>query len=91
MIFGAFVFQALEHRPGEELTTRNLAMSLEKDLMQKYNVTRQEIEKIIARVRTIVHQENEAGMADWTFYSSLYFVGSVITTIGKIELNKTLP
>lgn len=84
MVFGAFVFQALESRPSEaELSVRNLTQSLKRDMMHKYNATRQEIETILERVRRIVHQESHAGETDWTFYSSLYFVGSVITTIGK--------
>ena len=86
MVFGLFVFQALENRPNEELTARNLAQSLARDLMQNYNATKQEAEGIIGRARAIVHQQNEAEEADWTFYSSLYFVGSVITTIGEFKL-----
>ena len=69
-----------------ELTARNLAQSLARDLMQNYNATKQEAEGIIGRARVIVHQQNEAEEADWTFYSSLYFVGSVITTIGEFKL-----
>ena len=86
MVFGAFVFQALENRPNEELTARNLTQSLARDLMQNYNATKQEAEEIIERARAIVHQQNVAEEADWTFYSSLYFVGSVITTIGELKL-----
>lgn len=86
MVFGAFVFQALENRPNEELTARNLTQSLARDLMQNYNATKQEAEEIIERARAIVHQQNAAEEADWTFYSSLYFVGSVITTIGEFTV-----
>ena len=86
MVFGAFVFQALENRPNEDLTARNLTQSLERDLMQNYNVTKQEAEGIIERARAIVHQQHAAEEADWTLYSSLYFVGSVITTIGEFQL-----
>ena len=85
MVFGAFVFQALENRPNEDLTDRNLTKSLERDLMQNYNATKLEAVEIIERARAIVHQENAARETDWTFYSSLYFVGSVITTIGELN------
>lgn len=84
MVFGALVFQTLESRPGEGHTARNLTQSLERDLM--HNATIQEINRILDRARTIAYHENEAVKTDWTFYSSLYFVGSVITTIGEFKL-----
>lgn len=85
MLFGAVVFQTLENRPGEDLTTRNLTKSLEKDLLQKFNTTKQELVMILARVREIVYKESNDQKTDWTLYSSLYFVGSVVTTIGKLK------
>ena len=85
MLFGAVVFQTLENRPGEDLTTKNLTESLEKDLLQKFNTTKQELVMILARVREIVDKESNAQKTEWTLYSSLYFVGSVITTIGKLK------
>lgn len=87
MLFGAVVFQTLENRLGEDLTTKNLTESLEKDLLQKFNATRQELVMILARVREIVGKESNAQKTEWTLYSSLYFVGSVITTIGKLKRN----
>ena len=87
MLFGAVVFQTLENRPGEDLTTKNLTESLEKDLLQKFNTTRQELVMILARVREIVDKESSAQKTEWTLYSSLYFVGSVITTIGELKRN----
>lgn len=87
MLFGAVVFQTLENRPGEDLTTRNLTKSLEKDLLQKFNTTKQELVMILARVREIVYKESNDQKTDWTLYSSLYFVGSVVTTIGKLKRN----
>ncbi|KAJ7381148.1 hypothetical protein OS493_004746 [Desmophyllum pertusum] len=82
MMLGAVVFQSLENRPSEALVVHNLTQSLERDLMHKYNATKREIETILERVRALVYQEREAERSYWTFYSSLYFVGSVITTIG---------
>ena len=87
MLFGAVVFQTLENRLGEDLTTKNLTESLEKDLLQTFNATRQELVMILARVREIVGKESNAQKTEWTLYSSLYFVGSVITTIGKLKRN----
>ena len=87
MLFGAVVFKTLENRLGEDLTTKNLTESLEKDLLQKFNATRQELVMILARVREIVGKESNAQKTEWTLYSSLYFVGSVITTIGKLKRN----
>ena len=87
MLFGAVVFQTLENRLGEDLTTKNLTESLEKDLLQKFNGTRQELVMILVRVREIVGKESNAQKTEWTLYSSLYFVGSVITTIGKLKRN----
>ena len=87
MLFGAVVFQTLENRLGEDLTTKNLTESLEKDLLQKFNATRQELVMILARVREIVGKESNTQKTEWTLYSSLYFVGSVITTIGKLKRN----
>ena len=87
MLFGAVVFQTLENRLGEDLTTKNLTESLEKDLLQKFNATRQELVMILVRVREIVGKESNAQKTEWTLYSSLYFVGSVITTIGKLNRN----
>ena len=87
MLFGAVVFQTLENRPGEDLTTKNLTESLEKDLLQKFNTTKQELVMILARVREIVDKESNVQKTEWTLYSSLYFVGSVITTIGKLKRN----
>ena len=87
MLFGAVVFQTLENRLGEDLTTKTLTESLEKDLLQKFNATRQELVMILARVREIVGKESSAQKTEWTLYSSLYFVGSVITTIGKLKRN----
>ena len=87
MLFGAVVFQTLENRPGEDLTTKNLTESLEKDLLQKFNTTKQELVMILARAKEIVDKESNAQKTEWTLYSSLYFVGSVITTIGKLKRN----
>lgn len=87
MLVGAVVFQTLENRLGEDLTTKNLTESLEKDLLQKFNATRQELVMILVRVREIVGKESNAQKTEWTLYSSLYFVGSVITTIGKLKRN----
>lgn len=87
MLVGAVVFQTLENRLGEDLTTKNLTESLEKDLLQKFNGTRQELVMILVRVREIVGKESNAQKTEWTLYSSLYFVGSVITTIGKLKRN----
>lgn len=87
MLVGAVVLQTLENRLGEDLTTKNLTESLEKDLLQKFNATRQELVMILVRVREIVGKESNAQKTEWTLYSSLYFVGSVITTIGKLKRN----
>lgn len=87
MLFGAVVFQTLENRLGEDLTTKNLTESLEKDLLQKFNTTQQELVMILARVREIVDKESNSQKTEWTLYSSLYFVASVITTIGKLKRN----
>lgn len=84
MMLGAVVFQSLENHPSEVLVVHNLTQSLERDLMHKYNATKREIETILDRVRALVYQEREAERSNWTFYSSLYFVGSVITTIGEL-------
>lgn len=86
MLLGAVVFQSLENRPSEGLVVHNLTESLEKDLLRKYNATKREIEAILEQVRAIVDQERQAERANWTFYSSLYFVGSVITTIGELKV-----
>ncbi|XP_065060735.1 potassium channel subfamily K member 3-like isoform X2 [Rhopilema esculentum] len=77
LMVGGFIFQATENgrNTGESKMTE-----IFHQLRAKDNLTRKEFDRIVTEIQLVyklTHYESK-----WTFYSSMYFCGSVVTTIG---------
>ncbi|VEL10416.1 unnamed protein product [Protopolystoma xenopodis] len=78
LLVGAAVFDALESTNEVEESKRLEAE--EKDLRSKYNITREDYERITQL--SIQLKPHKAG-TQWKFAGSFYFATTVITTIGE--------
>ena len=85
LLGGAGVFYVLEQSSTESKHKELAQASLEK-LRTKLsvNITKHEFDELVKSLREY-HEEYyvRATSYDWTYYASLYFSASVITTIGK--------
>ena len=79
LILGGFVFEAVEH--GQNTGEKNMLEIFHKIKAAKGNLTRKEFNAFLLEIQS-VHQKTNYG-SKWTFYSSMYFCGSVVTTIGR--------
>ena len=75
---GALIFKAVESK-GEDGETK--MTNVYERLKSEKNLTREEFKDYIKEIQTIYKITSHG--SKWTFYSSLYFCGSVVTTIGK--------
>ena len=74
---GAVVFEAIED--GSNTGESKMAAMYEK-IKSKSNLTRQEFNVFVLDIQSVYQTTNYG--SKWTFHSSLYFCGSVVTTIG---------
>ena len=74
---GALVFEAVENGKN---TGDSKMTAIYNKLKSKNNLTRQEFDTFILEIQSVYQATNHG--SKWTFYSSLYFCGSVVTTIG---------
>ena len=74
---GALVFEAVENgrNTGDSKMT-----AIYNRLKSNKNLTRQEFDEFILEIQSVYQTTNHG--SKWTFYSSMYFCGSVVTTIG---------
>lgn len=75
---GALIFKAVESK-GEDGEAR--MTNVYERLKSEENLTRAEFKNYIKEIQVIYITTSHG--SKWTFYSSLYFCGSVVTTIGK--------
>ena len=85
LMVGGFIFQATEdgRNTGESKMTEIFHQFRAKD-----NLTRKEFDRIVTEIQLVyklTHYESK-----WTFYSSMYFCGSVVTTIGRLPFEASL-
>eukprot|EP00794_Sanderia_malayensis_P020334 gene20334-22334_t len=88
LVIGAFVFKAIEH--GKDNSAERM-LKIYNDLIAKSkdNLTVAEFHSTANAIRAVYQS---SGGSEWTFYSSLYFCGSVVTTIGYGHMTpKTVP
>ena len=81
LAFGAVVFKAVEE--GHTAQTQQKQKVVYADLKSKGNFTWNEFQETVKQLLTIMKTSDDS---KWTFYSSLYFCGSVVTTIGGSQL-----
>ena len=83
IFLGAVVFQALEsHNEDEE---REAMLSARNHLQEKYNISQDDLKIFINKIEEIVdHGFSQHWVKRWTILGSLFFAGTVVTTIGKI-------
>ena len=82
---GAAIFSAIEHDGGasdEHFTDK--MNDLKENMTRRFNETREVIDHYIAQLREMFEGAHRCKYShnDWSYYQSLYFVGSVTTTIG---------
>lgn len=83
---GAAIFSAIEHDGGasdEHFTDK--INELKENMTRRFNETREVIDRYIEELRGMFEEAHRCKYShnDWSYYQSLYFVGSVTTTIGK--------
>jgi len=89
---GAGIFHVLEgstkHGPDEEIDKA----SLEKMRMNlRVNMTKEEFDNLVNKLHEHYQDHHERSSSyEWTFYASLYFSASVVTTIGRYLLSQRM-
>ena len=84
MFVGGAIFMHLEHDYAKESLSPQKEMALAKSsIMQRYNLTRKEVEEVFMRLEEAIHQNGVKEPYTWNYYESCFFVGSLLTTIGK--------
>lgn len=91
LLTGAGIFHVLEgptnHEHGidediDKTTMENLHMNL------RVNMTKEEFDNLVNKLHEYYQEHHERSSSyEWTFYASLYFSASVITTIGRYILS----
>ena len=86
---GAVIFQALE--ANNERFERRLMVAERRMFQAKFNISDADMDAFLAKVESIVdHGFNKNWMERWSLMGSLFFAGTVVTTIGKFSLLKYL-
>lgn len=87
LLMGAGIFHVLEgptnheHRIDEDIDKVSLD-KLRTNL--SVNITKEEFDDLVSKLGEFYEDHHEsASMYNWTYYASLYFSASVITTIGE--------
>ena len=91
LLTGAAVFHVLEGptnhaHEADEVTLDKLRTNL------SVNITKEEFDELLHKLHEIYEDHHErASSYNWTYYASLYFSASVITTIGRfIKFHKII-
>ncbi len=77
LVIGAVVFKAVEQ--GKDSSSVRLKQVYE-NLKSEKNLTMERFNAMVNEIHAILQSGSKG--SEWTFYSSLYFCGSVVTTIG---------
>lgn len=86
LLSGAAVFQVLENE-NEKFEVQQLN-SVKRLFLQKHNMTSEDFDFLVEKVETAVRHRcggdpDQWCTSRWTYYASLYFTWSVVTTVGK--------
>lgn len=82
IFLGAIIFQALESHNEEE--EREAMLLARKYFQQKYNISHDDMKVFINKIEEIVdHGFSQHWVKRWTILGSLFFAGTVVTTIGE--------
>lgn len=82
IFLGAVVFQALESHNEED--EREAMLSAREHFQKKYNISHDDLKIFINKIEQIVdHGFSQHWVKRWTILGSLFFAGTVVTTIGK--------
>lgn len=82
IFLGAVIFQALELQNEEE--EREAMLFARNQFQAKYNISHDDMKLFISKIEEIVdHGFSQDWVKRWTILGSLFFAGTVVTTIGK--------
>lgn len=82
ILLGALVFQALESRNEEK--ERETMLEAQIHFQKKYNISHADMQTFVNKIEEIVdHGFSQHWMKRWTILGSLFFAGTVVTTIGE--------
>ena len=82
IFLGAVIFQALESHNEEE--EREAMHAARNQFQKKYNISHDDMKIFISKIEEIVdHGFSQDWVKRWTILGSLFFAGTVVTTIGK--------
>lgn len=82
---GAAIFSAIEHNgESKDVHFAKKIDQVKENMTQRFNETMDVIERYIDELRELFEEAHRCKYShnDWSYYQSLYFVGSVTTTIG---------
>ena len=82
---GAAIFSAIEHGRSSDDHLKDKIDELTENMTRRFNETKDVIEHYVKELRLIIEAAHTRKYIhnNWSYYQSLYFVGSVTTTIGK--------
>lgn len=82
---GAAIFSAIEHGRSSDDHFTGKINDLKENMTRRFNETRDVIDHYVKELRLMFEEAHTCKYShnDWSYYQSLYFVGSVTTTIGK--------
>ena len=84
ILLGALIFQALEAK-NEDNERMDMTMTKEK-FKKKYNISEEDMKNFMKKIEEVVdHGYSEEWVRRWSLLGSVFFAGTVVTTIGKNE------
>ena len=87
LTIGGFIFEAVEQGKN---TGESRMRGIFHKMKSKQNLTREDFNAFLSDIQEIFQSTNYG--SEWSFYSSMYFCGSVVTTIGMTSFkNKPSP
>ena len=85
---GGAVFMLLERHEAQKSLSPQREITLAKRyIFQLSNMSRKEIDDIFLNVEKAIRQNGVKEPYKWNYYESCFFVGSLLTTIGKSHQN----
>lgn len=89
LLFGAAVFQTIES--GEERREKHHFDIVRQNFKEKYNISEKEMARLFMEISKAVDEGYfDVNYDRWSFAGSLFFTGTVVTTIGEYNLGKTM-